>query len=105
MFFPNNSVLDGIIFHSKAHDWESFQLLNFFHYSIIFCFIDPAELTNVVHQVIESLIHLKGSQPIRGLATWMTAAQQADYFQPAAIHVQLLEAAALQADSKYLHLF
>ncbi|EFX69271.1 hypothetical protein DAPPUDRAFT_228726, partial [Daphnia pulex] len=61
--------------------------------------VDSADLENVLQQVVQSLIKLGASQQIRGLKSWMTAPKQADFFH--LINVDFLEAAALQADSKY----
>lgn len=54
----------------------------------------------MLQQVVQSLIKLGASQQIRGLKSWMTAPKQADFFH--LINVDFLEAAALQADSKYV---
>ena len=64
---------------------------------------DPAELENVVQQVIESLVKLGAWQQIRGLRTWMGAPKQFEMFK--SLNLDLLEAAALQADSKYSEFF
>ena len=64
---------------------------------------DPAELENVVQQVIESLVKLGAWQQIRGLRTWMGAPKQFEMFK--SLNLDLLEAAALQADSKYSNSF
>ena len=70
---------------------------------LFFLVADPSELENLVQQVIESLVKLGARQEFRGLRTWMSAPKQCEMFTR--LNLDLLEAAALQADSKYSNSF
>ncbi|KAK4015632.1 hypothetical protein OUZ56_030607 [Daphnia magna] len=61
--------------------------------------VDIAELENILQQIVQSMIKLGAFQQIRGLKSWILAPKQAEFFQ--SIDVEFLEAAALQAESKY----
>lgn len=58
---------------------------------------DLVDVERVLHQLTESLVKLKASQSIRGLKIWMS--NHANLSQK--LDLTFLDAAALQADSKY----
>ena len=62
---------------------------------------DAADVERVLHLLTESLVKLKASQSLRGLKTFML--KHPDVCQQ--IDLTFLDAAALQADAKYEHIF
>lgn len=53
----------------------------------------------MLHQLVYSLIKLEAPQQIRGPKRWLTAPEQAGFFQ--LLYLGFLDAAAYQAEAKY----